>query len=212
MKSNKERRGLTGVNDDDNGAAQKQQTTGGHHSVLQQHISLDILPNTWHARGGGSETKRAKVSGLLFCGEERGQGPKTGRHWPLAMGGARMGAMLPWETSLGVLHGCSDLRRSRGLFQSLKHGGAEEGKGEIAGGAMDDGELAAAAVLWGREEEQGPRAGRHCSCYFPWERKKIGRREQQLWTGKVEVGHGRSRWGEAPREKVAPWEGKSRAP
>jgi hypothetical protein len=37
---------------------------------------------------------------------------------------------------------------------------------------MDDGELAAAAVLWGREEEQGPRAGRHCSCCFPWERKK----------------------------------------
>jgi hypothetical protein len=36
--------------------------------------------------------------------------------------------------------------------------------------------------------------------------------EQQPWTGKVEVGHGRSRWGEAPREKVAPWEGKSRAP
>ena len=27
-----------------------------------------------------------------------------------------------------------------------------------------DGELAAAAVLWGREEEQGPRARRHCSC------------------------------------------------
>ena len=133
MKSNKERRGLTGVNDDDNGAAQKQQTTGGHHSVLQQHISLDILPNTWHARGGGSETKRAKVSGLLFCGEERGQGPKTGRHWPLAMGGARMGAMLPWETSLGVLHGCSDLRRSRGLFQALKHGGAKEGKRRLQG-------------------------------------------------------------------------------
>jgi hypothetical protein len=44
-----------------------------------------------------------------------------------------MGAMLPWERSLGVLHGCSDLRRSRGLFQALKHGGAEEGKGEIAG-------------------------------------------------------------------------------
>jgi hypothetical protein len=39
--------------------------------------------------------------------------------------------------------------------------------------------------------------------------KKIGRREQQLRTGKVEVGHGRSRWGEAPREKVVPWEGKS---
>jgi hypothetical protein len=77
---------------------------------------------------------------------------------------------------------------------------------------MDDGELAAAAVLWGREEEQGPRSGRHCSCCFPWEKKKVGCRKQQPWTGKVEVGHGRSHWGEAPREKVAPWEGKSRAP
>jgi hypothetical protein len=35
--------------------------------------------------------------------------------------------------------------------------------------------LAAAAVLWGRGEEQGP--GRHCSCCCPW--KKIGRRKQQ---------------------------------
>jgi hypothetical protein len=67
----------------------------------------------------------------------------------------------------------------------------EQPREKIAGGAMDDGELAAAAVLWGREEEQGPRAGRHCCCCFPWERKKIGRREQQLRTGKVEVGHGR---------------------
>jgi hypothetical protein len=48
-----------------------------------------------------------------------------------------MGAMLPWERSLGVLHGCSDLRRSRGLFQALKHGGAEEGKREIAGGSIE---------------------------------------------------------------------------
>ena len=44
--------------------------------------------------------------------------------------------------------------------------------GRLQGGAMDDGELAAAAVLWGREEEQGPRSGRHCSCCFPWEKKK----------------------------------------
>ncbi|KAL5677051.1 hypothetical protein ACJX0J_013182, partial [Zea mays] len=49
----------------------------------------------------------------------------------------RMGAMLPWERSLGVLHGCSGLRRSRGFLQALKHGGAEEGKGEIAGGALE---------------------------------------------------------------------------
>jgi hypothetical protein len=74
----------------------------------------------------------------------------------------------------------------------ISHGHSiEQPRGKIAGGAMDDGELAAAAVLWGREEEQGPRAGRHCCCCFPWERKKIGRREQQLRTGKVEVGHGR---------------------
>jgi hypothetical protein len=32
--SNKECRGLTGVNDDDGGAVQKQQTTDGHHGVL----------------------------------------------------------------------------------------------------------------------------------------------------------------------------------
>jgi hypothetical protein len=44
-----------------------------------------------------------------------------------------MGAMLPWERSLGVLHGCSDIRRSRGLFQALKHEGAEEGKGRLQG-------------------------------------------------------------------------------
>jgi|UniRef100_A0A804Q783 hypothetical protein len=33
--------------------------------VLQQHVSLDILPNTWHERGGSSETKQGKVLGLL---------------------------------------------------------------------------------------------------------------------------------------------------
>jgi hypothetical protein len=57
-----------------------------------------------------------RCRGCCLWGREGGQGPKTWRHWPLAMGGARMGAMLPWERSLGVLHGCSDLRRSRGLF------------------------------------------------------------------------------------------------
>jgi hypothetical protein len=41
---------------------------------------------------------------------------------------------------------------------------------------MDDGGLAATAVLWGRGEEQEP--GRHCSCCFP-RGKNAGRRGQQ---------------------------------
>jgi hypothetical protein len=53
------------------GLRQKQHTPGERHGMLQQHISLDIMPNTWHARSGGSETKRGKVPRLLFCGEER---------------------------------------------------------------------------------------------------------------------------------------------
>jgi hypothetical protein len=31
--------------------------------VLQPHVSLDILPNTWHARSGGSETKQGRCRG-----------------------------------------------------------------------------------------------------------------------------------------------------
>jgi hypothetical protein len=69
-----------------------------------------------------------------------------------------MGAMLPWERSLGVLHGCSDLRRRRGLFQALKHGGAEEGKGEIAGGAMEK-LLRGVHCRGGGARREGRRAG-----------------------------------------------------
>jgi hypothetical protein len=49
--------------------------------VLQQHVSLDILPNTWHARSGGSETKQGKVQGeaLLHLNQREGVSPERGR-------------------------------------------------------------------------------------------------------------------------------------
>ena len=84
-------------------------------------LHLDSSPNTWHARSGGSETKQGKVSGLQ---EQRRSAVEELRSEGHCLG-ARMGAMLPWERSLVVLHGCSDLRRSRGFFEALKHGGAE---------------------------------------------------------------------------------------
>ena len=47
-------------------------------------------------------------------------------------------------------------RRRRGCCaqHNISHGhSVEQPRGKIAGGAMDDDELAAVAVLWGREEE-----------------------------------------------------------
>jgi hypothetical protein len=56
------------------GLRQKQQTPSERHSVLQQHISLNIMPNTWLARSGGSETKQGKVPGLLGAISKKCQG------------------------------------------------------------------------------------------------------------------------------------------
>jgi hypothetical protein len=68
--------------------------------VLQQHVSLDIFPNTWHPRSGGSETKQGKVSGLLGAiskgrrgGDSRGSAaplkPERGRCVELLLGHGR---------------------------------------------------------------------------------------------------------------------------
>jgi hypothetical protein len=75
------------------GAAQKQRTHGGHHGVLQQHISLDILPNTWHARSGGSETKQDRHRVCCFVG-------KRGGGWG-----------CPWERGSAYSHHGWALRR-----------------------------------------------------------------------------------------------------
>jgi hypothetical protein len=80
--------------------------------------------------------------------------------------------------------------------------------------------LAAAAVLWGRGEEQGP--GRHCFCCCPW--KKIGRMKQQgegcrpstlaVAMGKLESAVSPARQcgrpGEGRRATGRPWEENSR--
>jgi hypothetical protein len=76
-----------------------------------------------------------------------------------------VGAAQNSKHPAGILTCCSLLhkiasadsaRRRRGCCaqHNISHGhSVEQPRGKIAGGAMDDDELAAVAVLWGREEE-----------------------------------------------------------
>ena len=61
--------------------------------MLQQHVSLDILPNTWHARSGGSETKQDRHRVCCFVW-------KRGGGWG-----------CPWERGSAYSHHGWALRR-----------------------------------------------------------------------------------------------------
>jgi hypothetical protein len=69
VETNKERRGLTGVNDDDGGAAQKQQTTDGHHDVL-----LTAQQNSKPATRGAVRAAAHFVEHPAHIGKEQGKG------------------------------------------------------------------------------------------------------------------------------------------
>lgn len=146
--------------------------------MLQQHVSLDILPNTWHARSGGSEMKQDRHRVCCFVG-------KRGRGWG-----------CPWERGSTYSHHGWALRRRADpcALAPLEQGaGQPRERGQsccVPGIRAPGGELgpepwsregAAWGLGWGREELLLLPCGKE-------HREEEGRRRAPRWCAA-------SRWG-----------------
>jgi hypothetical protein len=56
------------------------------------------------------------IGSAVLWGREEEQGPKVGRHWPLAMGGARMGENAAMGEEFGCPLWLSRSQAQQGLF------------------------------------------------------------------------------------------------
>ena len=117
--------------------------------MLQPHVSLDILPNTWHARSGGSETKQGRCRGCrnsgvsprscaargggasCCCARENEQGKKKGRRLEFSgrhpWGELLLGAgssLRDGEDELGEGSRCSTLLGKKGVAAGMPSAGS----------------------------------------------------------------------------------------
>jgi hypothetical protein len=84
------------------GLRQKQQTPSERHGVLQTHISLTLCQTHGMHAAVAARRNKIGIGSAVLWGRGEEQGPKAGRHWPLTMGGARMGE----NAAMGEEFGC----------------------------------------------------------------------------------------------------------